>query len=59
VLQARVLVPFKMIQQKITGLSAWTLDQLSAKMNARSAASGPSDTIPLGRATRRVLLEVF
>ena len=27
-----VWVPFKMIRQKITGLSSWTLDKLGAKM---------------------------
>jgi hypothetical protein len=41
-----VWVPFKMIRQKIPGLSAWTLDELGAKMKCDKCGKRPEQYYP-------------
>jgi hypothetical protein len=41
-----VWVPFKMIRQKIAGLSAWTLDELGAKMKCDKCGERPERYYP-------------
>ena len=41
-----VWVPFKMIRQKIPGLSAWTLDELGAKMKCDKCGKRPERYYP-------------
>jgi hypothetical protein len=41
-----VWVPFKMIQQKIPGLSAWTLDELGARMKCDKCGKRPERYYP-------------
>lgn len=41
-----VWVPFKMIRQKIPGLSAWTLDELGAKMKCDRCDKRPERYYP-------------
>jgi hypothetical protein len=43
---ARVWVPFKMIRQKIPGLSAWTLDEVGAKMKCDRCGKRPERYYP-------------
>ena len=44
-----VWVPFKMIRQKIPGLSAWTLDELGAKMKCDKCGKRPERYYPTRR----------
>ena len=41
-----VWVPFKMIRQKIPGLSSWTLDELGAKMKCDKCGKRPERYYP-------------
>jgi hypothetical protein len=41
-----VWVPFRMIRQKIPGLSAWTLDELGAKMKCNKCGKRPERYYP-------------
>jgi hypothetical protein len=41
-----VWVPFKMIRQKIPGLSAWTLDELGARMKCDKCGKRPERYYP-------------
>ena len=54
-----VWVPFRMLRERIPMLSAMTLDQLGAKMNAIGAVNGRSDTILQTRTTRPGSFEAF
>jgi hypothetical protein len=41
-----VWVPFKMIRQKIPGLSSWTLDELGARMKCDKCGKRPERYYP-------------
>ena len=41
-----VWVPFKMIRQKVPGLSAWTLDELGTKMKCDKCGKWPERYYP-------------
>lgn len=42
----KVIVPFRMIREKIPTLSGWTIEELGKKMKCRDCGKRPSDPKP-------------